>query len=126
MAMYGNMDTGEITPNNFATRPGIIAGSGPAPANDHLFGSNMGLPELNNNLQISQSRLRSAMPYPISLGRITAEQAMHISTAIIASTVVLSSGFYLAKKDEEAMTIAYFGGIGSLVAALMASMGGTQ
>ena len=53
MAYYGNKDTGEINPSNFATRPGIIVGNGPMPQSDYLFGANMGLTHLENNLNIS-------------------------------------------------------------------------
>ena len=80
MAIYGNRNTGEITPNNFATRPGVLPGKiASAPSTDYLFGSNLGiLQEENNlsiskacklrNLSISKATIRSAIPRPFMLG----------------------------------------------------------
>ena len=67
MAYYGNKDTGEINPSNFATRPGIIVGNGPVPQSDYLFGTNMGLTHLENNLNISKSMIKTRFPYPVTL-----------------------------------------------------------
>ena len=66
MAMYGKI--GDTPTNNFATRPGIFPGKGPKPESDYLFGSNMGLPEMENNLSISKARIKSVLPYPFSFG----------------------------------------------------------
>lgn len=70
MAIYGNKTTmsGEVNPNNFATRPGVFPNTHPAPSHDYLFGSNMGLPELENNLSISKARIKSVLPYPLNFG----------------------------------------------------------
>lgn len=65
MAIYGNRNTGEITPNNFATRPGVIPGKiASAPSTDYLFGSNLGILQEENNLSISKAVIRSAIPRP--------------------------------------------------------------
>ena len=66
MAMYGKI--GDTPTNNYATRPGIFPGKGPKPESDYLFGSNMGLPEMENNLSISKARIKSVLPYPFSFG----------------------------------------------------------
>ncbi len=69
MAIYGNRNTGEITPNNFATRPGVIPGKiASAPSTDYLFGSNLGILQEENNLSISKATIRSAIPRPFMLG----------------------------------------------------------
>tara|TARA_B100001094_G_scaffold324533_1_gene377276 strand:- start:149 stop:484 length:336 start_codon:yes stop_codon:yes gene_type:complete len=74
MAIYGNKNTGEITPNNFATRPGVIPGKiASAPSTDYLFGSNLGILQEENNLSISKATIRSAIPRPFMLGSSLAE-----------------------------------------------------
>ena len=57
---------GEITPNNFATRPGRFSKSNILTKPDYLFGSNMGLTAEENNLSISQNAVRTRLPIPIS------------------------------------------------------------
>jgi len=69
MAIYGNTNTGEITPNNFATRPGVMPGKiASTPSQDYLFGSNMGILQEENNLSISKAVIRSVIPRPFMLG----------------------------------------------------------
>jgi len=84
MAIYGNKTTmsGEVNPNNFATRPGVFPSTHPAPSHDYLFGSNMGLPEEENNLSISKARIKSILPYPLNFGNCAPG---HLSGTIFSS-----------------------------------------
>ena len=84
MAYYGNKDTGEVNPSNFATRPGIIVGGGPAPQSDYLFGANMGLTHLENNLNISKSKIKTRLPYPTSIGALQGREVVQIFGAVAA------------------------------------------
>ena len=93
MAYYGNKDTGEVNPSNFATRPGIIVGNGPVPQSDYLFGANMGLTHLENNLNISKSVIKTRFPYPVILrGSIieTAKANPVRSLLVLALTAITS------------------------------------
>ncbi len=67
MNIMGNqaIRNGEITPNNFATKPGAFSKSNILTKPDYLFGSNMGLTAEENNLSISTNAVRTRLPLPI-------------------------------------------------------------
>ena len=67
MNIMGNqaIRNGEITPNNFATKPGAFSKSNILTKPDYLFGSNMGLTAEENNLSISTNAVRTKLPLPI-------------------------------------------------------------
>ena len=103
MAIYGNRNTGEITPNNFATRPGVIPGKiASAPSTVYLFGSNLGILQEENNLSISKATIRSAIPRPFMLGASGKKKNIIDGvTATVGVVLLVAIGYNLVKDTIE-------------------------
>ena len=97
MAYMGNMTTAnadEINPNNFASRPGVFSVN-TVTSPDYLFGSNMGLTTPNNCLNISHSKIKRSLPYPIRIGQtLTENEAANIANMIAVGGIFASIGAY--------------------------------
>jgi hypothetical protein len=123
MAIYGNKTTmsGEVNPNNFATRPGVFPNTHPAPSHDYLFGSNMGLPELENNLSISKARIKSVLPYPLNFGAYPGVGALY--GPLFVAGFIFFVGRYTYDETDSVLASVAMGGMAGL-AMLSLSEGG--
>ena len=95
MNIMGNqaIRNGEITPNNFATKPGAFSKSNILTKPDYLFGSNMGLTAEENNLSVSTNAVRTRLPLPIhfktpKLGTTGAEAMNTIGMLLFVGGIV--------------------------------------
>jgi len=110
MAIYGNTNTGEITPNNFATRPGVMPGKiASTPSQDYLFGSNMGILQEENNLSISKAVIRSAIPRPFMLGAFPdlSKQPYAIRAGILVIIVFVTKDIIRASQGKSSFLKGY-------------------